>query len=63
VRQHFHVSDREEPATGHRDYDHLYKVKPILDHVTVSLLLNYNVGREVAVDEAMIRYTGKLSFH
>ena len=59
----FHVPDRQtEPTRGHPDYDRLFKVRPIIDHVAKTFLERYTLGREVAVDEAMIAYTGKLSF-
>ncbi|XP_053381991.1 piggyBac transposable element-derived protein 1-like [Mercenaria mercenaria] len=63
VSQYFHVSDRDsEPVRGSRDYDRLYKIRPVLDHVSENFLERYDVGSNVSVNEAMIRYTGKLSF-
>lgn len=63
INQYFHVSDREtEPARGHARYDRLYKVRPTLDHVSETFLTNYDLGREVSIDEAMVRYSGRLSF-
>ena len=57
------ASDRQtEPTRGHPDYDRLFKVRPIIDHVAKTFLERYTLGREVAVDEAMVAYTGKLSF-
>lgn len=61
--QYFHVSDRAaEPIRGQAHYDRLYKVRPILDHVTDTFLTRFNLSRDVSVDEAMVRYTGRLSF-
>ena len=63
VQQYFHVSDREtEPARGADNYDRLYKVRPIIDMVSDTFKSRYVLSREVAVDEAMVRYTGRLSF-
>ncbi|XP_045194304.1 piggyBac transposable element-derived protein 4-like [Mercenaria mercenaria] len=63
LNQYLHVSDRAtEPARNQPGYDRLYKVRPIIRHVSANFLDRYTLSREVAVDEAMVRYTGKLSF-
>lgn len=62
LTQYFHVADRAaEPAHGQPGYDKLYKVRPVIEHVTQSFAESYILSREVAIDEAMVRYTGRLS--
>lgn len=61
--QYFHVSDRAtEPAKGQPGYDKLYKVRPIIEHVQGTFPSAYSLSREIAVDEAMVKYTGRLGF-
>ena len=63
LTQYFHVSDRAtEPRRGEEGYDRLYKVRPVLDHVLETFPAVYNLSQNVSVDEAMIRYTGRLAF-
>lgn len=58
LKQYFHVSDREsEPVRGEPTYDRLYKVCPIIDHVSDSFLVHYEIGREVSIGEAMVKFT------
>ena len=41
----FHVPDRQtEPTRGHPDYDRLFKVRPIIDHVAKTFLERYTLG-------------------
>ncbi|XP_060576374.1 piggyBac transposable element-derived protein 4-like [Ruditapes philippinarum] len=61
--QYFHVSNRDlEPTRGHPNYDRLYKIRPVVQHISDTFITCYDLSREVAVDEAMIRFAGKLSF-
>ncbi|XP_053372688.1 piggyBac transposable element-derived protein 4-like [Mercenaria mercenaria] len=63
LSQYFQVSDRAtEPPRGSQNYDRLYKVKPVIQHVSETFLMSYDLSQQAAVDEAMIKFTGKLSF-
>ena len=44
---------------GSPDYDQLGKVQPVIDHLSARFLDLYDPHREVAVDEAMIKFTGR----
>ena len=63
LNQYFHLRDTSAtPARGHEDYDPLYKVKPLLDDISETFKQNFQPGREVSVDEAMISFKGRLYF-
>ena len=46
---------------GSPGHDRLGKVRPVLDHLSSRFLDLYDPHREVAVDEAMIKFTGRSS--
>ncbi|XP_053393043.1 piggyBac transposable element-derived protein 4-like [Mercenaria mercenaria] len=63
ISQYFHVSNREEePVRGREGYDRLFKIREIMTVLVDTFMQGYTLGREVSVDEAMIRYSGRLSF-
>ena len=41
--------------------DKLNKVKPFLEHLHAECKDNFNCGKNITIDEAMIPYKGKLS--
>ena len=43
-------------------YDPLYKVRPVLDMCQHTFLEQYIPGREVSIDEAMVKYKGRVFF-
>ena len=43
---------------GSPGYDHLGKVWPVIDHLSKQFADRYEQHKEVAVDEAMIKFTG-----
>ena len=45
-------------ARGTSGHDKLGKIRPILTHYQRAFKANWTIGKRVAVDEAMIRYTG-----
>lgn len=61
LTEYFHLNDstkslpREDPA-----YDKLFKIRPLLDVVTVKCQSEYLPGRDVSVDEAMVKFKGRL---
>ena len=63
INQYFHIRDNTEafPKTDPQ-YDPLFKVRPLLDLVKEKSHAHYNPGREISVDEAMIKFNGRLSF-
>ncbi|WAR15739.1 PGBD4-like protein [Mya arenaria] len=63
LAQYFHVSDRaSEPRRGDPGYDRLFKVREVMTAVMDCFKRAYTLSKEVAVDEAMIKYSGRLSF-
>ena len=44
---------------GSPGYDRLSKVRPVIDHHSSRFLDLYNPNQEVAVDKAMIKFTGR----
>ena len=63
ILQYFHISDRAaEPRRGSPGYDRLYKVREVMDTLMVTFKRAYTLHKQVAVDEAMIKFSGRLSF-
>lgn len=63
LTEYFHVSDRAtEPARGTPGYDKIYKVRPIIDMAKTNFKNNYKPNKCLTIDEAMIKWTGRLSF-
>ena len=63
VLRYFHASDRSlEPPRGSDQYDRLFKVRPVMDILLATFRKYYVLSRDVAVHEAMIGFTGRLSF-
>ena len=50
------LEPRESPS-----YDRLGKVRPLIDHFTDKFKEVYVPHKEVAIDEAMIKFTGRSS--
>lgn len=63
ITEYFHVSDRRtEPAQGTQNYDKLYKVREVIVMAKSNFKNNYKPHEHLAIDEAMIKWTGRLSF-
>ena len=63
LSQYFHLSDNSKAVPkGQPGYDPLYKVRPLLDLVMENSHTHYNPGRDISIDEAMIKFNGRLSF-
>ncbi|XP_052260325.1 piggyBac transposable element-derived protein 4-like [Dreissena polymorpha] len=61
--QYFHVADwSTEPGRGEPGYDKLFKVRPVMESVSRTFQDIYTLNKEVSIDEAMIAFTGRLSF-
>ena len=60
LTQYIHVADlASEPAKDAPDFDALYKLRPVIDHVSATFQEMYTPSEFVSVDEAMIPYTGR----
>ena len=49
------------PARGDPDYDRLGKIRPLIQHLSAQFQAVYSPHRDVAVDEAMIKFQGRFS--
>ena len=63
INQYFHMNDNSDalPKTD-PNYDPLFKVRPLLDLIKSRLHMHHNPGCEISIDEAMIKFNGRLSF-
>ena len=58
-----HLNNSEQQTSrSSPDYDKLYKIRPLLDQLIESFQLVYVPNREIAVDEIIIGYKGRLSW-
>ena len=63
INQYIHLNDSSRmPPRGSDNYDPLYKVRPAIDVVRNACSSVYKPERNLSVDEAMIKFTGRLSF-
>ena len=61
--RYLHINDsQQQPARNDPRYDPLYKVRPVLDMCQHTFLEQYIPGREVSIDEAMVKYKGRVFF-
>ena len=58
---HFSNSSKE-PARGDANYNSLFKVRAVLDYVRSKCENNFKPTKNIAVDEGMIGFRGRLSF-
>lgn len=60
IARFLHFADNESLADrGAPGFDRLGKVRPVIEEIGKSLLHNYDVSRDVVVDEAMIPFKGR----
>lgn len=63
ITEYFHVSDRRtEPAWGTWTCDKLYKVREVIVMTKNNFKNNYKPYGHLTIDEAIIKWTGRLSF-
>lgn len=63
ISQYLHFTDSSiEPPKGSPDYDRLYKVRPIMAKVVENIQHVYYPGQNIAIDEAMTAFKGRLGF-
>ena len=62
ISRYLHFVDNQTlTPRGSPNYDRLGKVRPLLSYLTERFKTIYNPSREVAVDEAMIKFQGRTS--
>ena len=59
-RLHFN-DDSLAPAHGTPGYDRLYKIRPVLDAICDKSKTLYNPGKNISIDEAMVKFKGRSS--
>ena len=63
ISQYFHLSDNSKAVgKGEPGYNPLYKVRPLLDLVSANSHAHYYPAKHISIDEAMIKFNGRLSF-
>ncbi|KAL8614015.1 hypothetical protein ACOMHN_023250 [Nucella lapillus] len=63
ITRYFHVNDSTtNPPRGHPDHDKLHKVRPIVENAKQQFSKHYKPHQNIAVDEAMVKFTGRCSF-
>ena len=62
LSQYFHLNNEKAVPRGEPDYDPLFKVRPLLTEVLDISRACYNPGQDISIDEAMIKFNGRLSF-
>lgn len=63
ISQYLHCNDRStNPARGQPGHDKLHHVRPFLQEVLDHCLQNYNPHQNTSVDEAMVKFRGRLAF-
>ena len=63
INRYLHLMDGNNmPPKGHPNYDPLYKVRSIIDHMKRKFGEWYIPEKCLSIDEAMIAYTGRLAF-
>lgn len=56
---HLHVNDNNpQPKRNEPNFDKLYKVRPLLDSLSKTLLLHFNPNEYQSIDESMIIFKG-----
>jgi hypothetical protein len=56
------VNSTQQKNKGDVGYDPLYKVRPLIDHLSAVFPVYYHAGRELSVDEMMIGTRCRISF-
>ena len=63
IRQYLHLNNRENMLPrGDRGYDKLFRVRPLLDVISRTFSDEYRPSKFVSIDEAMVKYKGRLGF-
>ncbi|XP_043923844.1 piggyBac transposable element-derived protein 5-like isoform X2 [Protopterus annectens] len=63
IRQYFHLNDNTtNPPKGHPGHDKLHPIRPVMKLLLKTFKTQYNLHREVSVDEAVVAFRGNLTF-
>ena len=63
IWRYFHLCNEDHAVPrGQPDYDKLFKVRKLLDIVSAQFDSQYNTHGELTIDEAMIKFKGRLGF-
>ena len=63
ITEYIHVDDRSTmPAKDSQNFHKLYLIRPLLSRVNKLRLKNYRPHHEFSIDEAMIKFRGRLGF-
>ena len=58
-----HLNNSEQmPGHDHPAYDPLYEIRPLIDNCQHNFRDRYVPGKDVSVDEGMVKYKGRLFF-
>ena len=62
ILRHLHLNDNAKmPAKETDQFDKLYKLRPLIDHLKSTCPRLYNPSRNISIDESMIGYKGRSS--
>ena len=62
IHRFLHFVDNESlPSYGDPRYSKIQKVKPVLTYISSKFQELFNPGRDLSVDEAMVKYKGRSS--
>ena len=60
ISQYLHMVDNDTLIPrGEDGHDRLGKVRPLIDHLSTKFAQTYDPHRDIAVDEAMIKFQGR----
>ena len=63
LSRYLHLNDSQvQPERGHPGYDALYKLRPLISLCKVAFLDCFVPGLALSVDEAMVKYKGRVFF-
>ena len=64
IQRHVHFVDPSlrRPQIGEPEYDRLFMIRPVLDHLQAKFKELYVLDRNISVDESMIPFKGQLSW-
>lgn len=62
ILRYLHVNDNTQmPAIGSPDFDKLFKVRPLMNHLKTKYLVLFSPSRNLAVDESTVAFKGRTS--
>lgn len=59
----FHLNNNVlQPKKGEEGYDKLYKIRPLLNALSITFMNCYKLGKNQAIDESMVKFKGRIGF-